>query len=100
MRTFATGLRTSYRPSGIYLGPLHFVYVSDPRLDEETNRTSSESTLEDWRRWTGTFVPWKGPGNHVTILTPAHVQALVEWWKMSRVADNERFSETENSPKR
>ncbi|HEX2081189.1 MAG TPA: amino acid adenylation domain-containing protein, partial [Longimicrobium sp.] len=76
LRTFARCLRTTYRPSGVYPGPLRLVLVPDPRRDEEANRAQFAETVRGWRRWAPGLVFSAGAGNHVTALKPPHVASL------------------------
>jgi arthrofactin-type cyclic lipopeptide synthetase C len=80
VRTFAAALRTRYRPARLYTGPVRLVLVPDTRLDETANRQLQAETLAGWRRWAPRTTSWIGPGNHITLLKPPHVQALADWW--------------------
>ncbi|HEU0015837.1 MAG TPA: alpha/beta fold hydrolase, partial [Longimicrobium sp.] len=76
LRTFARCLRTTYRPAGVYPGPLRLVLVDDPRRDADANRAQLAETVHGWRRWAPGLVFSAGAGNHVTALRPPHVASL------------------------
>jgi arthrofactin-type cyclic lipopeptide synthetase C len=75
-RAFARCLRTVYRPSGVYPGPLRLVLVDDPRKDEAANRAHFAEVERGWREWAPGLEFSVGAGNHVTALKPPHVAAL------------------------
>jgi thioesterase domain-containing protein len=35
--------------------------------------------VTEWRRFAPTLEVLRGPGNHMTALTPPHVQVLANW---------------------
>ena len=82
VRTFAAHLRTTYVPPQTYPGPVRLVLVRDARDDETTSRRKHEQAAAGWRRFAPELVTWRGPGNHMTILKPPHVAALVNWLRL------------------
>ena len=79
-RTFCTGLRAVYRPSDVFPDSAHFVLLPDTRLDEVSNQREHDTALRGWRTFAPSLVEWRGPGNHMTILKPPHVEELANWW--------------------
>ena len=63
LRTFASSLRTQYRPDQIYTGQVRLIAADDPRVDSEVNRLQHERVLEAWRQWTPTLTFAHIPGN-------------------------------------
>jgi hypothetical protein len=74
--TFATSLRTQYRPAGPYMGPVQLVLVDDPDLDEDANRHIHEHLVKGWKQWAPNLIYIHAPGNHMTVLKPPHVKML------------------------
>lgn len=80
LRTFGAALRTIYRPRQTFQGPLRLVLIADALIDEQANGRQHHKVLEGWRQWAPNVTYWHGPGNHMTILKPPHVNALANWW--------------------
>lgn len=80
LRTFGTALRTSYRPRGEYTGPVRLVLIPDLRLDAQANQHQYQRMEAGWRQHAPELACWAGPGNHMTILKPPHVEELARWW--------------------
>ncbi len=80
VRTFATALRTVYRPALAYTGPLRLALVDDPTLDAAGNQREQAAMVEGWRRQATDLAVWYGPGNHFTILKAPNVFSLAAWW--------------------
>ena len=78
LRTFASMLRTHYKPAKVYPGPVHLLLVNDPKLDPQANRLMQEQVEERWKRSAPSLTCTHVPGNHVSILKPPHVNALAE----------------------
>jgi arthrofactin-type cyclic lipopeptide synthetase C len=83
VRTFATNLQTSFLPSEAYPGPMRLVLVRTATDDEATCRKKHRRIAAGWQRFAPELVTWRGPGNHMTILKPPHVAALVDWLSAS-----------------
>ncbi|TBW50330.1 alpha/beta fold hydrolase, partial [Marinobacter halodurans] len=81
LRTFAAGLRTSYRPSHSYEHPLHMVLCPDPRKDGPSNEQTFAKHIESWREFAPELKCQEVRGNHFTILRPPYVADLSKWWK-------------------
>ncbi len=79
-RTFASALRTPYRPRGGYDGPASLVLVADPVLDSAGNQREQAAMLSRWQQVLPQLVPWNGPGNHFSVLKAPHVYSLAAWW--------------------
>jgi len=76
LRTFARSLRTHFRPSRVYEGPVQLVQVDHPKWDTQRNREKQERLAEGWKRWAPNLFQTHAPGNHMTILKQPHVRAL------------------------
>ncbi|MEX5624504.1 hypothetical protein ABFV62_30730, partial [Pseudomonas syringae] len=50
VRTFATALRTVYRPTQAYTGPVGLVLVDDPGLDALGNAREHAAMREGWQQ--------------------------------------------------
>jgi arthrofactin-type cyclic lipopeptide synthetase C len=83
-RTFATCLRTTYRPPSSYPEPLRLVLVDHSKLDADVNRRLVEQTVEGWKRWAPSLVFSPGAGNHMTTLKSPHVQTLAAFLTADR----------------
>ncbi len=70
VRTFETALGTGYQPKSKYPGPVRLALLPDPRLDDETNGQQFAEAIRGWRDWAPNLEVWRGPGNHITALTP------------------------------
>ncbi|CAG1017620.1 partial arthrofactin-type cyclic lipopeptide synthetase C, partial [Burkholderiaceae bacterium] len=81
VRTFGAALRTSYRPAASYPEPTRLVVARDTRLGDEANRERAAAMLAHWLPWAPRASSWWGPGNHMTVLDPPHVQAVARWWR-------------------
>jgi len=79
-RTFATALRTVYRPEGGFNGLARLVLVADPGLDAAGNRREQQAMEDGWREWLPQLEVWQGPGNHFSILKVPDVFSLAAWW--------------------
>ena len=79
LRTFAMNLRTTYVPSEIYPGPVRLVLVRDAKDDEAACLKKHKETTAGWQRFAPELVTWCGPGNHMTILKPPHIETLADW---------------------
>jgi arthrofactin-type cyclic lipopeptide synthetase C len=86
LRTFARCLRTAYRPSGVYPGPLRLVLVDDPAKDEAANRAAFAEIELGWRKWAPGLVFSVGAGNHITALKAPHVAVLAGLLARDRAA--------------
>jgi hypothetical protein len=75
-RVFASCLRTTYRPSGIYGGPVRLILLNDVRLDEGANRRYHAATIAGWRKWAPHLHFALGAGNHLTAFKTPHVSTL------------------------
>ncbi|MBI6899748.1 amino acid adenylation domain-containing protein [Pseudomonas putida] len=80
VRTFATALRTVYRPDGGFNGLARLVLVADPSLDAAGNQREQQAMEEGWRDWLPQLEVWQGPGNHFSILKVPDVFSLAAWW--------------------
>ncbi|MCX2891561.1 alpha/beta fold hydrolase, partial [Pseudomonas sp. DCB_BI] len=80
VRTFATALRTVYRPQLAYSGPVGLVLVDDPRLDALGNAREHAGMQEGWQQLMPRLALWQGPGDHFSILKVPDVFSLAAWW--------------------
>ncbi|MDD1013909.1 non-ribosomal peptide synthetase [Pseudomonas rubra] len=80
VRTFATALRTAYRPLLRYSGPVGLVLVDDPSLDEAGNAREHAAMQVGWHTLLPQLALWQGPGNHFSILKVPDVFSLAAWW--------------------
>jgi thioesterase domain-containing protein/aryl carrier-like protein len=76
VRTFETARRTCYHPQEVYPGPVRLVLVSDTALDGAVNDQKFLESFNGWRCFAPNLVPYQGPGNHMTVLKPPHVNVL------------------------
>lgn len=79
--SFARACRTRYCPGTPYEGPVNLVLVRDTRLDAEADARQREHIEQQWRAHAPALQVWHGPGNHMTVLRPPNVAALVEGWR-------------------
>jgi arthrofactin-type cyclic lipopeptide synthetase C len=79
-RAFGAALRTCYQPCQSYPDPLWLALADDPCLDDQANQRNQEEISMGWRLWAPQATPWRGPGDHFTILKHPHVQTLADWW--------------------
>ena len=80
VRTFATALRTRYRPTLDYSGPVGLVLVDDPGLDAAGNAREQAAMQAGWQQLMPQLALWQGPGNHFSILKVPDVFSLAAWW--------------------
>ncbi|CAM3876838.1 Tyrocidine synthase 3 [Pseudomonas reidholzensis] len=80
VRTFATALRTRYRPTLGYSGPVGLVLVDDPSLDAAGNAREQAAMQDGWQQLMPQLALWQGPGNHFSILKVPDVFSLAAWW--------------------
>lgn len=78
LRTLSANLRTAYVPSSVSMEPVQLVQANDTRLAAEARGAQQLGTVTDWQRWAPNLQSWLGPGNHLTILRPPHVEALAD----------------------
>ncbi len=79
-RTFGTALRTTYRPTQVYRGPVGLVLARNPTEDNSQNQRSQSSMLCGWKSWAPDVHGWSAPGDHFSVLRQPHVKALAQWW--------------------
>ncbi|OUM08507.1 non-ribosomal peptide synthetase [Pseudomonas syringae] len=81
VRTFASALRTVYRPHpGGYSGRASLVLVDDPHLDALDNQLEQASSAAAWQHLLPQLAVWEGPGNHFSVLKAPDVYSLAAWW--------------------
>lgn len=80
LQAFGAALRASYRPGGVWEGPVCLIQADDPRRSAARNEQDQQRDHEAWRLWAPRLRCWKGPGNHMSMLKPPHVQACVDRW--------------------
>nr|UXB94867.1 non ribosomal peptide synthetase [Pseudomonas syringae] len=81
VRTFASALRTVYRPhSAGYSGRVSLVLVDDPSLDALDNQLEQASAAAGWQQLLPQLALWEGPGNHFSVLKAPDVYSLAAWW--------------------
>ncbi|MFJ4348946.1 amino acid adenylation domain-containing protein [Pseudomonas sp. NPDC089401] len=80
VRTFATALRTVYRPALGYSGPVGLVLVDDPGLDAPANACEQAAMQAGWQALMPQLALWQGPGDHFSILKVPDVFSLAAWW--------------------
>src|SRR5262249_13856103 len=80
-RAFGSALRTGYEPCRPYPDPLLLALADDTLLDDQANQRNQEEILRGWRLWAPLIRPWRGPGDHFTILKLPHVQIVADWWR-------------------
>ena len=92
MRTFATALRTVYRPSLTYTGPVGLVLVDDPQLDALGNAREHAAMQEGWQQLMPQLRLWQGPGDHFSILKVPDVFSLAAWWHDGQAVQHGKVS--------
>ncbi|RMS19048.1 Amino acid adenylation [Pseudomonas savastanoi] len=81
VRTFASAIRTVYRPEpGGYSGRASQVLVDDPQLDALDNQLEQASSATGWQHLIPQLTLWQGPGNHFSVLKAPDVYSLAAWW--------------------
>ena len=55
--------------------------VRDTRLDAEADAGQRQRIEQQWRAHAPALQVWHGPGNHITVLRPPNVAALVDGWR-------------------
>ncbi|UPL08773.1 Gramicidin S synthase II [Pseudomonas sp. IsoF] len=80
VRTFATALRTAYRPTLAYSGAVGLVLVDDPGLDALGNAREHAAMQAGWQQLMPKLALWQGPGDHFSILKVPDVFSLAAWW--------------------
>lgn len=88
LQAFGAALRASYRPNGQWIRPVCLVQADDPRRSAERNAQDQQRDAEGWRLWAPQLQHWKGPGNHMSMLKPPHVQDCVDWWRAQQQGIN------------
>ncbi len=89
-RTFASALRTVYRPQAGYSGPANLVLVNDPNLDAVGNQREQATMIDGWERVMPQLAVWQGPGNHFSILKAPDVYSLAAWWYDGQTVEAEQ----------
>ncbi|WP_186056707.1 alpha/beta fold hydrolase [Burkholderia gladioli] len=74
VRTYATAMRTVYRPPARYTGPATLVLAAD---EVESNQGAHQG----WQRVAPLIEERRGDGNHYTMLQAPHVASLARWWQ-------------------
>ncbi|NBI50345.1 thioesterase domain-containing protein [Burkholderia sp. ISTR5] len=74
VRSYATAMRTVYRPAAQYAGPATLVLAEQ---EVESNR----GAFEAWLRCIPELRVRHGAGNHYTMLQAPHVASLAQWWQ-------------------
>ncbi|WP_054912993.1 non-ribosomal peptide synthetase [Pseudomonas sp. NBRC 111127] len=92
VRTFATALRTVYRPSLTYTGPVGLVLVDDPQLDALGNAREHAAMQEGWQQLMPQLRLWQGPGDHFSILKVPDVFSLAAWWHDGQAVQHGKVS--------
>ncbi|CAI8734121.1 arthrofactin-type cyclic lipopeptide synthetase C [Pseudomonas chlororaphis] len=93
VRTFASALRTLYRPRRRYQGRARLVLADDPSLDAAGNQREQRAMAEGWRQQVDELQVWHGPGNHFSLLKAPNVARLAAWWHQGlSLANGEQVS--------
>jgi len=93
VRTFATALRTCYRPAQGYSGPVGLVLVDDPSLDAAGNTREQAAMQAGWQQLMPQLALWQGPGNHFSILKVPDVFSLAAWWHDGQALQLDRVAQ-------
>jgi thioesterase domain-containing protein len=75
VRVFASNINTRYLPDAGYPHPVHLVLAPGERGADDAER------LAQWRHHAPQTQLWRAPGNHLTLLSQPHVQALADWMR-------------------
>jgi len=76
--SFAACRRAQYRPAAAHYGPVNFVRVEQEVSLAGDSHFHLNDAIEEWKQWAPNIMPWRGPGNHMTILKQPHVQSLAQ----------------------
>ncbi|WP_239688140.1 hypothetical protein, partial [Pseudomonas asplenii] len=79
-RTFASALRTVYRPQRGFVGRASLVLADDPTLDAAGNQREQQAMVAGWSAQVDELTVWYGPGNHFSLLKAPAVSQLAAWW--------------------
>lgn len=74
VRVFHSNLNTSYTPAEVYRGQLQLALARD-----DDGLRGAHQTFEAWKRQAPAAQLWQSSGNHQTMLTGSHVEALAAW---------------------
>jgi thioesterase domain-containing protein/aryl carrier-like protein len=75
VRTFGANINTPYAPTGPYAGVLLFAAAAAGA----DGRDGPEALAAGWQQFAAQSRTWTSTGNHMTMLAPPHVDALVRW---------------------
>jgi len=79
LRVFSANLNCGYQPAAPYPGTLHLASVRDNA--DPASIADDIAAIEGWRSQAGTHLHFAGGGNHNTLLTSPHIDAVLDWVK-------------------
>lgn len=82
VRVFETNLNTRYRPDAPYPNTLHLVDVAGREASASAAAVQPRS-VGAWFDNVAQVRSWRGPGNHVTLLSAPHVKELAAWLRQA-----------------
>lgn len=82
VRVFRSNLNTCYTPTRVYSHPVHLILATD------NDGECVDSVLTEWKYHAPFVQHWQSSGNHLTLLSPPHIDTLA-----ARIAQQLRDSE-------
>ncbi len=79
LRVFSANLNSGYQPAAPYPGTVHLASVRDQ--GDPASIADDAAAIEGWRTQVGTLLHFAGGGNHNTLLTSPHIDAVLGWVK-------------------
>ncbi len=79
LRVFSANLNSGYQPAVPYPGTVHLASVRDQ--GDPASIADDAAAIEGWRTQVGTLLHFAGGGNHNTLLTSPHIDAVLGWVK-------------------
>jgi amino acid adenylation domain-containing protein len=77
LRVFTANLNCGYQPAAPYPGTVHLASVCDP--GNPASIADDRAAIEGWRTQAATFLHFAAGGNHNTLLTSPHIDAVLGW---------------------
>jgi thioesterase domain-containing protein len=79
VQVFGRNLNADYKPDAPYPGSLHLAIATERHPMHGGEQERSDTLLAGWRVHAPQAKIWQAPGNHLTLLSPPHVEALATW---------------------
>lgn len=85
LRTFAAGLRATYKPTDFYPEALRLVLAADKQMSLCRHSSQQDNIPGSWKRWAPKLICNQVPGNHTTMLRSPNAKIL------ARLIRDERY---------